>query len=259
MKNRKKKLLQLIRVKEKSLINVPDGTLRVRNDDSKIYYYHRHNDKNSSKYTYIKKSDKDLAVRLAQKDYDERIIDCAKKEVLAIDRYIKDCPMQNVEQIYETLHKSRQILITPIQETTEQFVNRWQNIKYQGKKIDADIPEIYTARNERVRSKSEAIIADILNSKGIPYRYEYPLELSGGKTYYPDFTLLNVHTREEVYWEHLGMMGDNSYAEKAIQKIATYIQNGIFPGKNLILTYETEKVPLNQRIVRLLIDKYFEG
>ena len=52
------------------------------------------------------------------------------------------------------------------------------------------------------------------------------------------------------------MMDDPDYVENAIQKIALYQQNGIFPGRNLILTYETKKLPLNPKSVRLIIEEY---
>lgn len=68
------------------------------------------------------------------------------------------------------------------------------------------------------------IIADLLNKEGIPYRYEYPIQLNGVGWIYPDFTVLNVRLRKEYYWEHLGMMDDYSYAEKALQKISSYEQ-----------------------------------
>lgn len=52
-----------------------------------------------------------------------------------------------------------------------------------------------------MRSKSEVIIADLLNKEGIPYRYEFPLYLKEFNTVYPDFTILNVRKRKEIYWE----------------------------------------------------------
>lgn len=113
-------------------------------------------------------------------------------------------------------------------------------------------------KGERVRSKSELIIADILSKEGVPYRYEYPLYLRGMGRIYPDFTVLNITKREEVFWEHFGMMDDPVYAEGAIKKIATYEQNGIFPGENLILTYEARKNPINQKLVRSLIEHYLQ-
>jgi len=70
-------------------------------------------------------------------------------------------------------------------------------------------PELYTAKGERVRSKSEIIIADSLMRAGVPYRYEFPIILNGYGKIYPDFTVLNVGLRKELYWEHLGMMDDS--------------------------------------------------
>lgn len=90
---------------------------------------------------------------------------------------------------------------------------------------------------------------------GIPYRYEYPLQLKGYGIIYPDFMLLNLRTREEYYLEHLGMMDDPEYAHKAIQKLETYGKNNIFPGKNLLLTYETSDSIPNMKIV----EKVFEA
>lgn len=98
----------------------------------------------------------------------------------------------------------------------------------------------------------------MLNREGIPYRYEYPLYLNGIGSIYPDFTVLNVRLRKELFWEHLGMMDDTIYVEKAIQKITYYEENGIFPGDNLILTYETKQNPLNQKTVKLMIQHYLQ-
>ena len=111
-------------------------------------------------------------------------------------------------------------------------------------------------KGERVRSKSEVIIADMLSKEGIPYRYEYPLYIKGFGKIYPDFTVLNIKKREELLWEHFGMMDDAEYAEAAIRKIATYEQNGIYPGEKLILTYETRKNPINQRVINGLIEHF---
>lgn len=74
-------------------------------------------------------------------------------------------------------------------------------------------------KGERVRSKSEVIIADMLNRKGISYRYEYPVYLKNVGQIYPDFTVLDAIRRREIYWEHLGMMDDPDYAEMAILRV----------------------------------------
>ena len=143
-------------------------------------------------------------------------------------------------------------------ETESQFVESWGSVEYEGKGFRMDLPELYTAKGERVRSKSEVMIADLLNKEAIPYRYEYPLYLKGFDLVYPDFTVLNVKKRKEIYWEHFGMMDDSEYVEKAMKKITVYAQNGIFPGINLIVTFETRKTPLNQKMAMLVIKEYLK-
>jgi hypothetical protein len=92
----------------------------------------------------------------------------------------------------------------------------------------------------------------------IPYRYEYSLELKDGRTLYPDFLCLNVHSRKEYYWEHFGMMDDQEYLERTIQKLKLYSENKIFPGKNLIITMESQAYPLNVKQIENLVKEFLQ-
>lgn len=123
------------------------------------------------------------------------------------------------------------------------------------KGFDDDVQEIITERGERVRSKSEKIIADKLYMLGIPYRYEYPLILEGNIKVYPDFTILKMPERKAVYLEHFGMMDDTDYVTKAIHKLNTYEKNRIYLGVNLFITFETSKKPLNIRALDEIINE----
>lgn len=111
-------------------------------------------------------------------------------------------------------------------------------------------------RGERVRSKSEKILADYFYRRGIPYKYEKPLYLKHFGTVYPDFTFLSKRTRKEIYWEHDGRMDDPVYAQSAVRKIQAYEENDIYPGEQLILTFETEKQVLNTREIERLVRRY---
>ena len=114
-----------------------------------------------------------------------------------------------------------------------------------------------TENGERVRSKSEKIIADKLHALGVPYRYEYPLVLDGNMKIYPDFTMLRMPEREEIYLEHFGLMDDEGYVEKVMWKLNTYERNGIYLGVNLFITYETGRNPLNTKTLDRLIRSLF--
>ena len=139
----------------------------------------------------------------------------------------------------------------------EEFVQRWENVEYYGKEFKEGTPEIYTLKGERVRSKSEMMIADALNKRGIPYRYEYPIFIKGYGWFYPDFTTLKLRNRKEKIWEHFGLMDEPEYVDNAIRKINGYEQNGIFLGENLIVTFETKNHPLSQREIERIIQHHY--
>ena len=257
LKEREEYLLRLKGEKEKALKNAPEGFLRVCRSKNRTQYYQRINPKDCNG-TYIKEKDINLARKLAQKDYDQKIVRAIETELESIKRYLTHNPKTDIEQIYENLHKERRKLIIPIKEPEDDFVQRWRAVTYEGKGFAEGAPEFYTAREERVRSKSEWIIAELLEKEGIPYRYEYPIYLKGIGKIYPDFTVLNVKKRKEIYWEHFGMMDCPDYAEKAVNKIQIYEHNGIFPGENLLITYETGKTSINQKIILKMIHKYLQ-
>lgn len=250
-------LLKLKKEKETSLETAPEGSLRICRQRNKALYFLRDNPKDFNG-KYIREQDLPLAQQLAQKTYDVSVLRAINQELRAIQKYFSAIPKISAENVYETLSKDRQHLITPIEDTDEEYIKRWSAVEYQGKEFDEHLPELFTSKGERVRSKSEIIIADSLARESIPYRYESPLRLAGYGKIHPDFTVLNVRLRKELYWEHLGMMDEPTYVEKAVQKIVSYEQNGIFPGENLILTFETRQNPINQKLVTLMIQRYLK-
>ena len=154
------------------------------------------------------------------------------------------------------LHTQRQLLVTPIEPIWEKELARWYDSEYHGKEFYEGTAEIVTEKGERVRSKSEKILADYFYRNNILYQYERPLYLKGYGTVYPDFTFLSKKTRKEIYWEHEGMMDKPEYAKSAVKKIESYQRNGIHLGERLILTFETELTVLNSQIVEELVEKY---
>ncbi len=257
LEERKEVLERWKKEKEKAVISAPEGCLRICNKGNKTHYYMRTDPKDYNG-VYIKNKDFKIAQKLAQKDYDKKVLSHIEKELSAINKYLLYCPGIYAEEIYEHLNAERKQLIRPILQTEEDYVREWESIQFKGKDFDESAPKLYTAKGERVRSKSEVIIADALNREGIPYRYEYPVSLKQWGNVYPDFTVLNVRKRKEIYWEHLGMMGDAEYVDYALKKLNAYEENGIFAGDNLIVTYETKDIPVNQKTVNRMIERYLK-
>lgn len=261
MENLKEQLLKkleyyetILRISKERHIDVPEGTLRVSKSHNRNQYYCYTGDKKRG--TYIPRENEELARRLAQKNYDEKVIRLAEKRVKQIKIFLKSFVEDEVDNIYDCEHSIRQRLIKPVFPTNRQKMNEWKSREYIGKDFREDAPLIMTERGERVRSKSEKIMADYFYRCGIEYKYEYPIYLKGMGTVYPDFTFLSRWTGDEIYWEHNGRMDDPAYAEKAVRKIQAHENNGIFSGERLILTYETERNVLSTGKIKQLTERY---
>jgi len=101
------------------------------------------------------------------------------------------------------------------------------------------------------RSKSEYIIADILNSYNIPYRYEDAITL-GGKRLFPDFKTKNPYNGKLIIWEHFGGLNLPGYGSKMNEKMVLYMKHGYIPFKNLICTFEPDIQ--NTQLLRNLVE-----
>jgi ethanolamine utilization protein EutP (predicted NTPase) len=113
-----------------------------------------------------------------------------------------------------------------------------------------------TARNEFVRSKSEVIIANMLNENGVSYEYEKELVIDGIKKL-PDFTIEDAESGITWYWEHCGMMNNASYRKYWDEKKAFYTTHGIKEGENLIITYDDENGGIDSVKIKKIIQEYF--
>lgn len=236
------------------LNDAPEGSLRLSKTQNYLQFYHCTNE--NKKGRYIAKENELLARQLAQKAYDEKILRLVEKRLSQIKRLTKDYEDDEIEKIYVKEHSERQKLIHSVEPTWEQMLDEWKKKLYKGKEFIDDAPIILTERGERVRSKSEKILADYFFRHGIEYKYECPLYLKGMGMVYPDFTFLSPKTGKEIYWEHNGKVDDPIYARNMVRKIQIYENNNIFPGERLILTYETEQTIINTQKIEQLVNRY---
>ena len=251
---RKAELTRIKSMLEKDIAGAPEGNLRISHSNKCAQYYWKKAPGNGPG-KYICKKDYALAKALAQKTYEIATQNAVEKELKAIDECINRFPEVICEDIFSSLSDERKKLITPIWESDAEFVSNWEMVEYEGKEFCDELSEFYTNRDERVRSKSEVIIANALNDAGVPYRYEYPTNICGIMVY-PDFTVLNVRKRREIVWEHFGMLDDNDYMIKTIRKMNLYLQGGFYMGENYICTWESSRHPLSIRHIKKIIEHY---
>jgi hypothetical protein len=119
-----------------------------------------------------------------------------------------------------------------------------------------------TARGERVRSKSEVILADKLHQLGIAYEYERVFRGADGSCRYPDFTVDDPASGVTVIWEHLGMLTVPEYKRSWERKLAWYAKNGVLPGDGgsngcLVTSEDTPNGGIDSRALEEQIRRVF--
>ena len=256
LQKERKNLERIVRQVKKRISSYPEGQLRLSAKKNRIEYYIKSKGEKGNG-RYLTKGEDALATEIIKRDYDMQVLSNAEERIKAIDSFLYRYGKTDIGEVYRRMHVCRRSMITPFVLPDEEYIKKWQSFEYKAKGFKEDAPEIITERGERVRSKSEKIIADKLYLLGIPYRYECPLMLEDHIEVYPDFTILNVITREEVYLEHFGMMDDLSYVEGVLFKLSTYERNGIYLGVNLFMTHETSKSPLNTKALDGMLKKLF--
>ena len=177
---------------EKQLKNMPAGNLLIApgTTPNSFRYYRRESPQDKSG-TYLDRSKQDIKEQLASKKYYEKLHTAVSKELTALEKINKLNHSDAIIHTYESLNKGLKKLIHPINVDDSTYAKMWEAVTYKGLEFDAeDKTEFYTKRGERVRSKSEILIANTLNDNNILY---------------PDFMVLNRKQRKEFYWEHLGI------------------------------------------------------
>lgn len=247
-----KELTEIAREIENRKKQYPQGSLRIAKHNGHIYYY-RYEKPDNTTGTYIKKDNMKDIKALAQKQYEEKF-EKPLSEIIKQMKSLTGILSQNpLEKIYSSMKDERKVLVNPLEIDNEEYARIWQQTPYKGKSFSETEPDYLTIKGERVRSKTELIIADTLKSFNIPYRYEFPYRLQTNKYIYPDFTVLNKNSRQEYIIEHFGMMDNLNYAINAMEKIKLYTELGFYPGEKFLFTFETQANHFDTRYLSNLI------
>ena len=251
-------LRQRISALEPHLHAAPDGQLCIRKCGSRLYFSVRTSSKDPE--IYLSSRDPGLIEAYAQKRYASTVIPKLKANLKAAESFLKLYSGSDEDEIASAQSSVLLQLVRNTYITRDDYAAAWLKQNWPERAYEEAPPQLPTLRGDLVRSKSEAAIANSLFSRGIPYLYEKPLYLPDSEyPVFPDFTILDVYTRTEKIWDHLGLMDDPIYASKNTRKIRRYEKAGYTPGKNLILTFETKDYPFTatnaeQTIKALLLD-----
>lgn len=252
-------LKKTLAIATRSFESAPEGHLRCEMLQGKYpqyYFVSKENAEIHAHGIYIKKEQIELARKLAQKEYDFKIITALKKQIRILENYQKGYDPDVCLSVYEHMPQAKKLLVMPYTLPNPAFVNQWYDQHPYSQNPFPIENGFTTDHGETVRSKSEKIIADKLFHKKIPYRYEAPLVLDNSRIIYPDFSLLNIRTRRTIYFEHFGMMDNPEYCRKALEKIEFYEKNGLHVGESFLYTMESSLKGINTQLLDSILNRH---
>lgn len=119
---------------------------------------------------YVSKKKIDWIRGVAQREYYEDIIPIMEnilKSLYSADKIYKNQALNNS---YQSLCNARKKLITPLFFPIEEKIGSFMTEQYPPGEFEKENhSEFFTAKGERVRSKSELLISEQLCKHGIPY------------------------------------------------------------------------------------------
>lgn len=250
VERKRSELQQEITENIQELRTLPEGKLLIAKDREWEKWYVSIN----GERRYIPKEERQLAEKLARRRFLEARIEDLKKEVTACKSYLAKQNYHSKTESYLSEENRYHTFIFPDHPGDE--IKEWFKSEYVKSERDLEKLLFKSPSGNIVRSKSEMIIDEMLNRYGIPYHYEEILQFPNGKIYFPDFKVYSLKRKKFMYWEHLGLMDKEWYVNRVEDKLKNYMNYGIMPQDNLILTMETGDNPLGYEKAESMIQLY---
>ena len=239
---------------ETELQGLPDGSLLVYDKRGKRYYCQRFRPEGNRKKEHrvsINK-DADMILALARKKYVEHALASTVNDIAALDEAIGKYAPVNEESVMASFCAKYPELSKGVF-FGKRDAESWAAGGAPNEGFYEEDLKSVSSQGEKMRSGGEMYIASRLDHFGIPYRYEEALGIPD-LIYAPDFTILRPRDRKIFYWEHFGMVNDETYVRKNIGKVSDYIDYGIRPWDNFIMTFNNEKGGFNGKLIDAMID-----
>lgn len=235
------------------------GSIHFRNRGGKTYCYIRAaNPQGGFSEQYISKKDAELMKKCSTAYYYKKLLPVLSKELFALNRYGELYTPMEKYGIYNSLPDTIKDYVKPMFPDIKALADKWMAAPGFQNPFRKEDAVFLTKHGEKVRSKSELIIADYLyeNRDRWLYKYENGLYLpKSDKTVFPDFEVFSLFSGQVYYIEHVGLLSNPEYANAFVKKINEYAANGIILGKNLIVICESSETPLNTLTMKAIFEK----
>ena len=224
----KGQLAYLYRLKvnlEKRLRLMPEGNLRRKKTRNKIYYYVKDGIRQSSLYNLP-----ELRDIYIEKQWIEGQLKVIKRDIPVMEKFLKD---------YAPLFPN------PLQ---------WQMLEAEQNPFKKEERKHYY-KGVFFRSKSEVLVAMVLDSHGLEFKYETALRVSG-RTIYPDFVIRRKRDGKLFIWEHFGLIYLDKYRRNMYERLEELHQAGFNPWDNLLMSFDSEDGSIDMDFIERMVNLY---
>ena len=100
----------------------------------------------------------------------------------------------------------------------------------------------------QMRSRTEVLVAEILDEIGLDYKYEPAIQF-GEEVFYPDFLVYIPWLKKCLIIEFFGKSDDEGYLHNNVHKIAVYSNSGLILNRDVIGLYGTKEAMVSSEII----------
>ena len=261
IKNEQRRIQRLIELSlDEKLDDDKRGKLYLMKQKDKYYAYERwRGNGEPEKKVYLGSLDSDpvrelFAIKykeqkLARLQYDQELLD-------KIEQKYRPYDWNSI--VYDMPKPYRMAAKGDIYNQRYEEIRAWAEADYPKNTYPFPDTEIYAKDGTRLRSKGECIWYNLLQERGVLFRYDCEIEFidKQGETrkLCPDFLIMCLDGTMIII-EHLGRMGDVGYAIRFGESSYWYFQSGFVLGKNYFVTSDEPNYGTDSQVIARLVEK----
>lgn len=252
---------RLLEIYEKRLKGMPAGCITEYTSSKKTYYKLSKTETDSiSGYSYImqhnlREGETELIALYGEKAYAQAGLRIIKRNLKLQEKLLEVYRSYDFYSIKASLGKVYQKAVLFADDPLANIAERQKEVS--ARAVHPENLTQPTLAGFDVRSKSEALIANALAERKIPFIYEEELTLflpgRGEVILHPDFVIL-LPSGKKIIWEHLGMLSEDFYLSAFSEKLKLYHTTGYQINSTLFLTTDTPDGRLDMDAVMNVID-----
>lgn len=210
---------------EKRLKSMPEGNLRRKKTRNRIYYYVKDGVRERSLNNLPQL--RDIYI---EKQWVEGQLKIIKRDIPVMEQFLRD---------YAPLFPS------PLQ---------WEMLEAEKNSFKREEKKHYY-NGVYFRSKSEVVVAMVLESLGLEFKYETELRVKG-RNIYPDFVIRRKRDGKIFIWEHFGLISNDEYRQKMYRRLEELHEAGFNLWDNLLISFDSEDGSIDVDFVERMVKLY---